>query len=158
MQGSRSHPHSLLLAEALPSSVECLLAPRPLQINILAFGGCLAVPETPGPEFAGLALACAGTGSAIFGRSIPWYDHRACGCCVKPPKALLFTDGSLKCCPCRSCRASPLVLAELTKPQEHLAAPEGVRHKYCHTQRSRIHLENLGRARPQGHTEIQHRG
>lgn len=39
--GSRSHSHSLLLAEALPSSLGCLLAPRPLQINILAFAGCL---------------------------------------------------------------------------------------------------------------------
>lgn len=87
MQGSRSH--SLLLAKAVPSSLVCLLSPRLLKIDMLAFGGCLAVPETPGLEFPGLALACAVRGSALLGRSIPWCDHRARGCCVKSPETLL---------------------------------------------------------------------
>lgn len=49
------------------------------------FWWVLAVPETRGWSF----QACAVRGSALTGRSIPCCDHRACGCCVKLPKALL---------------------------------------------------------------------
>lgn len=95
-------------------------------------------------SFQGLLPACALKRGALPSSSIPWYNHMSLCCCVKSPKVTLKNGlmlGSIKCCPCRSCKEPPAWFWQSSRNHKGIwiLCGGGIRRDSCHTQSSQKH-------------------